>query len=360
MHRAGVVVLVLAVLCASSSAGERLRPRTDLRAHTSAVQQVRFHADGKLLASVGAEGAVFIWDTEQRTVVRRIQPIGREVTGARQMAIHPRRVESMAMAPQGDLMIDAAEESPAQGTVRLWNTATGEAVQTFAEQVRNVRAVAYSPTGTLVAANMRPPREAAHQIVLYNPESGATVGTLKADRLAATALMFSPDGTRLVSAGGSTVYIWDVEQRKLLHRIDAHRGAVRAIRIAPDGTMVASAGADALIRLWSMEDGSRKLEIKSEQEGVNDVAFSASGKTLASAGDDRTIKLWDPTSGQLMNTLWHHLDRVLSLAFSPDGKTLASGSSDQTIALWNFEDPKPEPGRRPRRRDRGSGGGEQP
>ncbi len=333
------LAVALVALCAAAHASENERPIGDLRAHNSAISHVRFNHDGTLLASAGAEPGIFVWNVERRSLVRKVQPIGRSVSGRSELVAPTRRIESFALSPTSNLLADAADEGASEGFIRLWNPADGSSVRVLAEKVRNIRAVEFSPDGQLVAANLRAPSEAQHRIVLFDVQTGAESRRLTGDRLAATLLTFSPDGTRLVSAGGNNICVWDPATGKAIHNFEAHTKPVRAIRVSPDGKLLASCADDDLIRVWDMAAGSKVREIEAEQDGVNDVAFSASGQTLASAGDDHTIKLWEPVSGLHVKSLWTHLDRVLCLDFSPDGKLLASGSADKTIALWQFTDP---------------------
>ncbi|MEP0847161.1 MAG: WD40 repeat domain-containing protein [Phycisphaerae bacterium] len=352
--RFAAIVFALAVgwSAVSASAKDGDRPRKDLRGHAGPVRQLRFQADGKLLASTANEGSIFLWNVETGLVVRKVRPIGRDADSAKFMQTPQRRVEALSFSPKGTLLADAAEEGQGRDVVRLWDASSGNAVRTLADEVRNARAVAFSPDGRLVAVTMRDPSATSQKIVLYDADSGDVAGELSGDGLVATALAFTPDSRTLVGAGLMTLRAWDVESRKLRHEIKAHEKAIRAMCLSPDGAYAVTAADDDHVRLWKLEDGSRVADIEAEQDGVNDVAFSVSGKTLVSAGDDHTIKLWEPMSGQPLKTLWAHLDRVLCLAFNPDGTLLASGSADKTIALWDFKDPKPDPKWKPPKQDK--------
>lgn len=329
----------VAVVAEQDQGAPDIRPIADLRGHRETVNHLAFSPDGKMLASAGAEGQVYLWDTAGRKILRKLFPKEKSVTAESLRANLTRRIESIAFSPDGKLLAEAAQETTGLSMLRLWNVETGEVERVLAEGVDNLRSVAYSPDGKIVAHNALDPLGWKHNIVLRDPASGKELGSMTDTNLAATVLAFSPDGKLLASGGGKKVHIWNVEQRKLLHAIEAHEKALQSICFSPNGKWVVSGGTDDKIKVWNVETGKMELEIKADQETVNVVAFSPSGKSIASGGKDRTIKLWKPKSGKKFARLWGHLDRVNCLAYNPVDGILASGSGDSTIALWKIDEP---------------------
>jgi WD40 repeat protein len=96
----------------------------------------------------------------------------------------------------------------ADGTVRLWNPATGQAVASLpADTGAAVSAVAFNPDGSLLAT-----ADADGTVGLWNPATGRAVASLPADIGAAvSAVAFSPDGGLLATADADgTVQIWNM------------------------------------------------------------------------------------------------------------------------------------------------------
>ena len=76
---------------------------------------VAFSPDGKLLASADADGTVRLWNPATGQAVGAPLPAGTTGTGA--------GVNGVAFSPDGKLLASA----DVNGYVRLWNPATGQA-----------------------------------------------------------------------------------------------------------------------------------------------------------------------------------------------------------------------------------------
>ena len=148
-------------------------------------------------------------------------------------------------------------------------------------------------------------------------------------------IMFSPDGSTLVSGGGY-VRLWDVVSGQLKATLAGHSNTfTNVVAFSPDGSTLASGSRDKKVRLWDVASQQQKFVLIGHADGVESVAFSPDGSILASAGrDDQTVRLWDAASGKPKAILIGHTDGVESVAFSPDGSTLASAGRS-TVHLWN-------------------------
>ena len=64
-------------------------------------------------------------------------------------------------------------------------------------------------------------------------------------------LDYSPDGTRLVSGSrDGTLQLWDVEHSRSLLVLRGHDDYVHSVRFSPDGTRIVSSSGDGSVRIW--------------------------------------------------------------------------------------------------------------
>jgi hypothetical protein len=174
---------------------------------------------------------------------------------------------------------------------------------------------------------------------LWESATGREVGRLTGHRGHLTSVTWSADGKRLFAgAADQLIHLWDPSTAKELHRFRGHEGQNIRLALTPDGKTLASGGDDQTIRLWDVADGRELRSLKKQPGGIHALAFSPDGKVLASSHpNDSAITLWDVQTGKEVRRLEGHGNGVSSFVFSADGRTLVSGGFADAIRLWDVD-----------------------
>ena len=239
---------------------------------------------------------------------------------------HTSQVLSVAFSPDGSIVASASWD----GTVRLWDVATGSNTATLLGHTDWVNSVAFSPDGNMLASGADD-----NTVRLWDVATGESTTTLSGHTSRVFSVAFSPGGSIVASASDdNTVRLWDVATGSNTATLAGHTDYVYSVAFSPDGSIVASASGDFTVRLWDVATGESTATLSGHTSQVSSVAFSPGGSIVASASHDETVRLWDVATGSNRGTLGH-TSYVISVAFSPDGNMLASGDVDGFINLWD-------------------------
>lgn len=172
------------------------------------------------------------------------------------------------------------------------------------------------------------------------------------------AVVFSPDGSMLLSAGCAEsaaedeecargeIVVWDMPGGSIRHRWEGHAGWINALAFdpAPEQTEMVravSASSDGTLIVWDVMTGQEVLRLEGHSGAVTDVVFVPGQQVILSASADGTAILWDAENGELLRRLEGHTARVNTVAASPDGTQAVTASDDGLAITWDIRPDSP-------------------
>ena len=278
----------------------------------------------------------------------------------------------MDYSPSGTRLTTGSDD----GSIREWDTSTGQVVQSYAGHVDKVMSVRYSPDGATVASGdtggtlkiWRVSDATVQQTVDVGDwvtsvafssggtqivtgdagnavrvwtSSGAVAYVLSGHSSAVRGAEFSPDDTRIVSCGGKDVVVWNVASKSVEFTLTRHTDTVQTVAYSPDGKKVASGGADKTVIIWDLATQKAEATFRGHTGWVLSIAYSANGAYIVSAGDDKNVKMWVPDSSlSLILDMKGHTYIVNSVRFSKDMRFIASAST-QSVRVWKNPEAPP-------------------
>lgn len=247
--------------------------------HSDEVNCVDFSPDGTMIVSGGDDNSAILWSVKNGSVIHRLT--------------HRGAVWGVAFSPDGQSVATAS----APHDVTLWRVKTGEKERPFTGHNELAYCVAFNSHGDQIVSG-----DGMGTFIIWNRKNGAPEMTISKHKKTLYGASISPNGKWLATSGDDKklkLLLWDfknlnAENAEPVHNLSAGHArddGVNWVTFSPDGSRLVSAGEDGPAIIWDVETG-EKLYVLEGYDGLWGADFSPDGKTVATAGFDNTVRLW--------------------------------------------------------------------
>lgn len=153
-------------------------------------------------------------------------------------------------------------------------------------------------------------------------------------------ILFSRDGKLLAAAVDENIFIWSIEEKKLLSNVSVPRSKINKLILDKSGTVLAGVTADGKLYTWRWPNGNLIRVIDAHSKGAWSVDVSPDSTTIATGGGDGIACLWDMSTLMKMGELRGHSGKIHSLFFDAKGKYVITASDDLSIRQWDINTKK--------------------
>ncbi|CAM9679093.1 unnamed protein product, partial [Chrysoparadoxa australica] len=267
--------------------GEELKLRGELIAHEGWVTSIATTGeDENMIVSSSRDKSILVWSLTREE--------GNYGYPKRALKGHSHFVSEVVISSDGQFALSGSWD----GTLRLWEIATGQTARQFVGHSKDVLSVAFSADNRQIVSGSRD-----RTIKLWN-----TLGECKytiqdeghTEWVSCVRFSPSPSAYMIVSAGwDKLVKVWSLSNCRLQTNLVGHTGYLNTVTVSPDGSLCASKDGTAM--LWDLNEGKRLYSLDAG-DIIHSLVFSPNRYWLCAA-TTQGIKIWDLESKIVVDDL---------------------------------------------------------
>ncbi|MFC1679387.1 caspase family protein [Elusimicrobiota bacterium] len=336
------------------------------------LRKIRAHDKGVLTAALSRDDILLVTGSRDKTA--RLWDLG---TGRmlREFAGHSDMVWAAAVVPGGRWVVTGSNE----GEAYLWDIKTGKKIRDFEghsgtvdrilplpdgrriitcddkgghlwdlDSGERIRSYGYSSFDGDLSPDGKRLALVSSDVRIYDVETGESVAEFKKN---AMIVRFGAHGKHLLTAypPRGDVFLWDLESRKRIRKIEPRASWVSSLDIGPNGRYLALGNWNGVARIWDLLLGKeiRTLNVTRPVKdymmpgSVGALAFTPDGEHIVIGSSDHNIQRWGVDSGERTWTSGQGTGRIVAVDVTEDGRYVAAGAwggeGDTGAELWDMD-----------------------
>lgn len=319
----------------SLNAEEGFTP-TVLSGHRQGVVGAWFSKDQETIYTVSKDGAVFDWQYTSRldhneNDMEDDSDMRWRIVNKHYFMQNSATLRCAAFHPESNLLVAGFSN----GLFGLYEMPDFNMIHTLSISQNEIDFVTINKSGEWLAFGA----SKLGQLLVWEWQSESYILKQQGHFDAMNALVYSPDGQRIVTAADDgKIKVWDIESGFCIVTFTEHTSGITACEFAKKGNVLFTASLDGSIRAWDLiRYRNFRTFTAPERLSFSCMAVDPSGEVVAAGSiDSFDIHIWSVQTGQLLDRLSGHEGPVSSLAFAPNGGLLVSGSWDKTARIWSI------------------------
>jgi WD40 repeat protein len=217
-------------------------PAGTLEGHSRFVSSLKFSPDGQQLLSTSYDNTLRLWAIafSQRLFLWQVvntKPL-HVLTD-----IHSGWVCDAAFSPDGQKIASVGED----GTIKIWDSQQGTLLNTLKGHTEMTQAIAFSRNGKLLVSSGKD-----KTLRVWDVSTGKSLCVLPGLSEASAILFGLNDRFWVSAHNDCNIQIWQTTDHQRIGRLTGHSDLVNAIALSPNGQFLVSGSADKTIKIWQL------------------------------------------------------------------------------------------------------------